>query len=107
MAIQPMVTDSMRAYARVLLSKSPKWARGVDHEKGVAFVMFTSSRVDKDGKPIYHKTRCDGAFCNCPGFYHRGVCSHALACRWEAEQAREDFARPTVYESLYGNVDAF
>jgi len=50
-----MVTDSMRAYAQVLLSKSSKWARGIDHERGVAFVMFTSSRVDKDGKPIYHR----------------------------------------------------
>jgi hypothetical protein len=107
MAIQPIVTDSMRAYARVLLSKSPKWARGVDREKGVAFVMFTSSRTDKDGKPTYHKTRCDGNGCTCRGYLYRGVCSHALACRWEAAEARESFALIKTYDEVYGNVDAF
>lgn len=105
-----MVTDSMRAYAQVLLSKSAKWARGVDNEKGVAFVLFTSSRVDREGKPIYHKTIRDGSGCTCTGYLYRGICSHALACQWEAEQARERMARPRVtLDELYDNhlVSAF
>lgn len=110
MATTPMVTESMRAYANILLSKSERWARGVDNEKGVAFVMFASSRTDREGRPMYHQTGRDGSICSCPGFMHRGICSHALAVRQEAEQARERAATPKRrYEDLMDNhlVDAF
>jgi hypothetical protein len=99
---QPIITDSMRAYARVLLSKSDRWARGVDHQRGVAFVMFASSRTDREGRPMYHRTGRDGSICTCPGFLHRGICSHALAVRTEAEEARERAAtRRPRYEDLW------
>lgn len=105
-----IVTDSMRAYARVLLSKSAKWAQGFDKQRGIAYVSFVSSRTDRDGNPIYHKTCRDGSGCTCPGYLHRGICSHALACQWEADEARERMTRrrPTYDELMDAHlVDAF
>lgn len=109
MMAQAMIpTASMEAYARVLLARSSRWARGVDLKTGRQFVTFTSSRTTKDGQPIYHRTAIDGSGCCCPGYLYRGMCSHALACRWDTEQAHESAARPPVtYENLYGLDEAF
>jgi hypothetical protein len=88
-----MVTDSMRAHAEVLLERSDRWARGVRNSDGRAFVLFTSSRQGKDGRPVLYYTAPDGSACTCPSYYHRGACSHAEACRLDAEAAREKVAR--------------
>jgi hypothetical protein len=104
-----LVTPSMQAHADVLLHRSERWARGVDNEKGVAFFLFVSSRTDREGRPIYHKTTRDGSGCTCPSYYHRGICAHALAAQRAAERARAQAAKPSKrYEDLWpDNVDAF
>jgi hypothetical protein len=99
----------MEAYAAVLLTRSDRWARGRDNRTGRQFVMFTSSRRTKDGKPIYHKTLVDGSGCTCDGYFHRGMCSHALACQIDTERAREQATRRPSYDELMDRhlVDAF
>lgn len=90
MAMQMIATPSMRAHAEVLVERSSRWARGFDHMTGHRFVMFVSSRTDKDGKPIYHKTRADGLGCTCESWLYRSACSHALACQWDTERQAFD-----------------
>jgi hypothetical protein len=82
------VTASMTAHAQVLLERSSRWARGYDTRNGRQFVVFTSSR-SRDGQPVLYYTGAAGDGCTCKGFLYRGACSHAEACRIEAEQARE------------------
>lgn len=105
------VTAAMQAHATVLLARSARWARGIDNRSHRAFVCFSSSRVDREGQPIYWRTAVDGSLCSCTGWLHRGICAHAVACKAEAERAREAVARkPThTYEELYGSdlTDAF
>lgn len=101
MATQMIPTASMNAYAEILLSRSDRWARGRRNRDGVQFVTFASSRRDKDGQPIYHQTAIDGSGCTCTGYLWRGICSHAIACRMDAERARERAACRPRYEDLY------
>jgi hypothetical protein len=101
MATQMIPTASQDAYASVLLARSARWARGYDRRTGRQFVMFTSSRTDGDGRPIYHRTAVDGSGCTCNGYRFRGACSHALACRLDAERAREQVTRRATYDELY------
>ena len=96
-----MVTPTMKAHAEVLLARSARWARGIDKRRNVAFVTFTSSKLDRDGNPILYYTRCDGGACTCHSYRHRGMCCHAEACRLEAEAAREAACRPrTMLDEL-------
>lgn len=81
------VTPSMQAHAQALLARSRKWARGVRTRDGLAFVTFTSSRMNAHGLPIYYYSSERG--CTCPGHRNRGICAHVVAIRMEAEQARE------------------
>jgi hypothetical protein len=86
MATAVKSTPSMQAHAEVLLERASRWARGIDKSNGQAFVTFTSSRTDREGNPIYHKTHAAGLGCTCPSWLHRGSCSHALACQIDAER---------------------
>lgn len=83
-----MITDSMRAHADLLLSRSHLWTRATRKSDGLAFVIFPSSRSN-----TAYYTRCDGGACTCKGYLWRGVCSHALACQIDAERAREAAGR--------------
>lgn len=83
----PVYTASQQAHAQVLLERSKRWARGVRNRDGLAFVTFASSRLGKDGQPVYY--RATESACNCPSFNYRLACSHQLAVKIEAEQARE------------------
>jgi uncharacterized Zn finger protein len=56
-------------------------------------VTFASSRQGKDGRTVTYLTRVDGACCDCPGFQARQACSHSVACKMDAERARESAAR--------------
>lgn len=102
MEARNMVTDSMRAQAQVLLSRSHKWARGYDTRNGRQFVIFTSSRQQPDGRPVLYYTGIAGDGCTCKSYLYRGACSHAEACRLEAERAREVAARKpkATYDQL-------
>jgi hypothetical protein len=99
-----MATNSitaMDAYMQVLLSRSHKWARGHDFTRDLPFVMFASSRLDKDGKPIYYKTRADGRpGCTCLGYLHRGVCSHSKAVCEQFKREQEEVAHRRAYRDL-------
>ena len=76
-----------------------------------------SQMIDPFGRTITYLTRCDGACCDCPGFRTRQACSHAVACKMEAERARERATRKPldVYRELIsrhlddrtGTVSAF
>jgi hypothetical protein len=104
---QAVYTSSQEAYASVLLARSARWARGYRNSDGLQFVLFASSRRMRDGAPIYHMTAVDGSGCTCDGYRFRGACSHALACRLDAERAREQVARRATYEELFALTDAF
>lgn len=102
--IDRFITPYMRQQAEVLLARSARWSRGtVKTDDGliVAVVTFSSSRQRPDGRTITYLTRVDGACCSCPGFVTRQACSHSLACRLEAERAREQAARKPRYEDLF------
>jgi hypothetical protein len=89
-------TPAQRAQAQVLLSRSHKWARGYDKQTGIQFVTFASSRMGKDGRPVFYRTRIDGQGCTCEGARRYPICSHQLACRLDADRAREAAARKPV-----------
>ena len=78
MAMQ-MVTDSMRAHAEVLRTRSARWCKGHRLSDGLPIYLFRSSRTNADGNPVLWETRQDGLSCNCPSFVYRSACSHALA----------------------------
>lgn len=108
MAAPRMVTPAMREHAAVLLSRSATWARGTAQLPTggrVAFVMFSSSRTDKAGQPIYHRTARDGHFCSCPGYAYRSICCHVVAVKADAEAA----VRPPAvrYEDRFGLAEVF
>lgn len=112
--IDRCITPYMREQASVLLARSARWSRGTARTTDgmlVNVVTFASSRQRPDGKTVTYVTRVDGACCSCPGFVARQACSHALACKIEAERAREAAARkPRVsYDELMDRqlVDAF
>ncbi len=107
---QKQLTPSMQAHAAALFERADRWARGVRNRDGRAFVVFTSSRLDKAGRPVLYYTATDGSGCTCPSYYHRGMCAHAEACRLEAEAARAKVGpRRSRYDELMANhlVDAF
>lgn len=85
--------DGMHAHADILLSRSDKWAVSTVHATGLVYYTFTSSRVDKHGKPIYYHTVRGNGFCDCPGYAWRRTCSHSIAVKREAEIAREAAVR--------------
>lgn len=94
--IDRMVTPYMLRQAEILLARSSRWSRGwatTGDGQTVNVVSFLSSRTKRlpDGseQPVVYFTRVDGACCSCPGFKSRQACSHAVACKMEAEQARD------------------
>lgn len=96
-------SDSQRARAAILVEHAKTWTRGRRRRDNLAFVLFPSS---KSGHAYYANEMA----CTCAGFLHRGRCSHELAVRLEAEEAREQCAKPTArYEELMDAhlVDAF
>lgn len=89
--INRFITPYMRQQADVLLARSSRWSRGyaqTPEGATVNIVTFASSRQRPDGRTVMYMTRVDGACCSCPGFVARQACSHALACKLEAEAAR-------------------
>lgn len=95
MATKAVYTQSMQAKASVLVEQAITWTRATRKSDGLAFVIFPSS---KPGKAWY----ATEYGCNCPSYTHRGACSHQLAVKTEAEQARERAAvKPrTTLEAL-------
>ena len=96
--ISHRISPAMVAQAEILLARSAFWTRGTAVTADgltVGVVTFNSSRSSKDGRPIVWLTRCDGAACSCTGFQMRQACSHAVACRMEAERAREAIHAPS------------
>ena len=73
----------------------------------LAVVVFKSSKKDKEGRPLVH--RCTELSCSCLGnHYHGGICSHLLAVRMDAEQARRKMERrPKRTASKHDLTDAF
>jgi hypothetical protein len=103
--IDRQVTKNMLAAAEILLARSAHWSRGTartEDGRTVGVVAFSSSRQAKDGKPMVWLARCDGAACSCPGFAYRQACAHSVACRMDAERAREQAARKPLdrYNSI-------
>ena len=99
--INRKITPNMIAQAEILLARSAFWTRGTavtEDGRTVGVVTFNSSRkrIDANGNEITvtYLTRCDGAACSCTGFQMRQACSHAVACRKEAERAREAIHAP-------------
>lgn len=95
-------TPSMQANAERLVSMAHTWTRATRKRDRMAFVIFPSS---KPGRAYYSNERA----CTCPSYTHRLACSHVLACRLEAEEAREQATRPRVpYAVLFpANDEAF
>jgi hypothetical protein len=94
--IDHRVTRGMILQARILLARSAFWTRGTARTTDGALVnvvTFASSRQGKDGRTVTYLTRVDGACCDCPGFQARQACSHSVACKMDAERARESAAR--------------
>ena len=92
-------TTAQQAYAQTLLERADRWARGI-RKDGVRFITFVSSRTRPGGEPVYYYTRADGQTdaCTCPGFYHRGECSHVLAVK--ADNERKAQQQTTYHEQL-------
>lgn len=73
-------TASQVAAAEALLADLGRWSPGRSKETGRSFWLVRGSQ----GRSYF--TTSDG--CSCPGFRHRGVCSHSLAATMrEAQQA--------------------
>ena len=83
-------TISQQASAERLLADSLIWVRGRRKADGVSFVVFPSS----NGRSAYYASLLNGGACTCRGFLHRGRCSHELALKRDAEQAREVATKP-------------
>ena len=91
-------TTAQQAYAQVLLERADRWAKGT-RKDGVRFITFVSSRTRPGGEPVYYYTRADGqSGCTCPGYLHRGDCSHSLAVRQDNE--RKARQQTTYHEQL-------
>lgn len=99
MAAQAVYTESQKAHADLLLSRSHAWTRATRKRDGLAFVIFPSSRRGDANLPIgYYTTE---SACTCRGYFYRGYCSHVLAVQREAEQAREAVTRRARYEDVF------
>ena len=94
---QAAYTLSQQASAERLLAQSLTWTRGRRKSDGLSFIIFPSS----DNRTAYYANE---RACTCRGFQHRGRCSHELAVKREAEQAREQATRPR-YEDLFPEND--
>ena len=104
MAQQAVYTETMAANAAQWLQTAPVWTRGTRKADGLALVIFPSASVPGTG---HYTTE---TACSCKGFQHRGRCSHVLAVKIEARQARERFAQPTqdyADDPSLGLVEAF
>lgn len=94
--IDRRISAAMVAHAETLLAHSAHWSRGTAQTtdgRTVNVVAFASSRHGVAGKTVVYLTRCDGEACSCKGFQVRQACSHAVACKMDAERAREAAAR--------------
>ena len=81
--VQP--TASQQAAAEALLADPGRWSRGRSKETGREFWLVKGSQ----GRSYF--TTGDG--CSCPGYRHRGVCSHALAATMREARAAARQAR--------------
>ena len=100
MATKTSMTAS-EAHAEILLSRSHKWAEGVEPSTGRAFYLFTSSKTDRDGAPVIYRTARDGSGCTCKSYWYRGSCCHSIAASRAAEQAREKVGYRRGYRDLF------
>lgn len=108
----PVYTPSMLASALQRFSESDRWvrvrARSKTHPSKTMFqvVLFESSKKDKDGRPLTHRTTEQD--CTCEGFtYHRGVCAHWLALQLDIQQARRKAERRPRQNDHPANADVF
>ena len=102
-------TDSMKAQAQALLSRSHHWARGKRNSDDLEVVLFLSSQTTPDGLPIHYMTRLDGKGCTCRSWLFRSACSHALACQMVSERqarAEADSKPRKSYNQLFGVCEA-
>jgi hypothetical protein len=76
--VQP--TASQQAAAEALLADPRRWSPGRSKQTGQTFWLVRGSR----GRSYF----CTPTGCSCPGYRHRGVCSHVVAAVMkEARQA--------------------
>jgi hypothetical protein len=106
--VQP--TASQQAAAEALLADPGRWSPGRSKATGQSFWLVRGSQ-----NRSYFVTT-DG--CSCPGYRHRGVCSHSLAATMrEARQASRQAPcelpittvarapRRTRYDDIFGAED--
>ena len=72
-------TASQQAAAEALLADPGRWSPGRSKATGRPFWLVRGSQ----GRSYF--TTADG--CSCPGFRHRGVCSHVVAATMKQCQA--------------------
>lgn len=94
-----MVTPPMRRKAEALVSRIPFLSKGRSKITGDEFAIFPGS---VEGTAWW----ANFSGCTCPGFRHRGICAHQLACDLlgEREEAsRQAEAVPTLasYRDLF------
>lgn len=90
-----IVTDSMRASAQVLLSRSAVWSKGTRNRDDLNVFVFSSSKPGV----VYFTNPIDGT-CNCPGYRNRLVCSHAVAVRLQGDAGHR--SNREMYTELFG-----
>ena len=78
MATVSVPTASQRAAAEALLADPGRGSPGRSKETGRSFWLVRGSQ----GRSYF--TTADG--CSCPGYRHRGVCSHSLAAAMRDQQ---------------------
>ena len=99
-------TDGMHAHAQTLYARRHLWAEGTLMSSGLTFYLFTSSKTNPDDSPkLYHTVR-DGSFCSCKGYTYRRTCSHSIAVRRAAEEARAAVTRrPRLEDMMDAHMD--
>ena len=84
-------TASQQAQAEQLLADPGRWSPGRSKATGRAFWLVRGSQ----GRSYF--TTADG--CSCPGYRHRGICSHSLAATMREARAAAELPpceRPVV-----------
>ena len=92
-------TASQQAAAEALLADPGRWSPGRSKATGQSFWLVRGSQ----GRSYF--TTADG--CSCPGFRHRGVCSHQMAATKRELPAATVAPAPrrTRYDDLFPAED--